>query len=104
MSLALLFPVDLRILLVFRTVRFLKLARYSPAMRSLLDVLARERRALFGCFVVLIGVALVAASIMYHVEREAQPDKLGTIPDAIETRLTTMSTRISRLTIAWVRL
>jgi len=89
---ALLFPVDLRILLVFRTVRFLKLARYSPAMRSLLDVLARERRALFGCFVVLIGVALVAASIMYHVEREAQPDKLGTIPDALWWAVVTLGT------------
>jgi voltage-gated potassium channel len=89
---ALLFPVDVRILLVFRTVRFLKLARYSPAMRSLLNVLARERRALFGCFVILIGVALVAASIMYHVEREAQPDKLGTIPDAIWWAVVTLGT------------
>ena len=89
---ALLFPVDLRILLVFRTVRFLKLARYSPAMRSLLDVLARERRALFGCFVILIGVALIAASIMYHVEREAQPDKLGTIPDAMWWAVVTLGT------------
>jgi voltage-gated potassium channel len=89
---ALLFPVDLRILLVFRTVRFLKLARYSPAMRSLLDVLGRERRALFGCFVILIGVALVAASVMYHVERDAQPDKLGTIPDALWWAVVTLGT------------
>ncbi len=89
---ALLFPLDLRLLLVFRTVRFLKLARYSPAMRSLLDVLARERRALFGCFVILIGVALVAASIMYHVEREAQPDKFGTIPDALWWAVVTLGT------------
>ena len=89
---ALLFPVDLRILLVFRTVRFLKLARYSPAMRSLLDVLARERRALFGCFVILIGAMLVAASIMYLVEREAQPDKFGTIPDAMWWAIVTLGT------------
>ena len=32
-------PADLRVLLVLRIVRFLKLARYSPAMRSLLDAL-----------------------------------------------------------------
>ena len=38
-------PADLRVLLVFRMVRFLKLAPYSPAMRSLLDVLYHERRA-----------------------------------------------------------
>ena len=37
--LAFLLPIDLRVLLVFRMGRFLKLARYSPAMRSLLDAL-----------------------------------------------------------------
>jgi len=47
--LAFVLPVDLRVLLVFRMGRFLKLARYSPAMRSLLDALYNERRALFGC-------------------------------------------------------
>ena len=52
---ALLLPADLRMLLVFRMVRFLKLARYSPAMRSMLDALSRERRALFRSFVILIG-------------------------------------------------
>jgi voltage-gated potassium channel len=48
-------PADLRVLLVLRVVRFLKLARYSPAMRSLLDALYIERRALFGCFVIPKG-------------------------------------------------
>ena len=41
-------PAEFRVILVFRIVRFLKLARYSPALRSLLDALAGERRALFG--------------------------------------------------------
>ena len=43
---AMLLPSDLRFVLVFRMVRFFKIARYSPAMRSLLDVLYNERRAL----------------------------------------------------------
>ena len=50
--LALVLPADFRFVLVFRMVRFFKIARYSPAMRSLLDVLYRERRALFGCLVI----------------------------------------------------
>ena len=37
-------PTDFRFVLVFRMVRFFKIARYSPAMRSLLDVLYNERR------------------------------------------------------------
>jgi len=45
---------DFRVLLVLRLVRFFKLTRYSPAMRSLLDALYAERRALGGCFVILL--------------------------------------------------
>src|SRR5947209_10014666 len=72
--------------------RFLKLARYSPAMRSLLDVLYQERRALFGCFVILLGGALISASIMHLVEHQAQPDKFGTIPDAMWWAIVTLGT------------
>src|SRR6516165_2887384 len=85
-------PADLRMLQVFRVVRFLKLTRYSPAMRSLLDVLYRERRALFGCFVILIGATLICASIMHVIEHHAQPDKFGTIPDAMWWAIVTLST------------
>lgn len=76
-------PDDLRVLLIFRVVRFFKIARYSPGMRSLLDALARERRALIGCLVIFAGLTLVAAALMHLAERHAQPDKLGTLPDAI---------------------
>ena len=89
---ALFVPDALRVILVFRIVRFLKIARYSPAMRSLLDVLYRERRALFGSFTILLGTALVAAALMYLAERHVQPDKLGTIPDAMWWAIVTLST------------
>jgi voltage-gated potassium channel len=85
-------PFDLRAVLVFRMVRFLKLARYSPGMRSLLAALNAERRALFGCLVILLGATLVAASLMYLVERDAQPVKFGTIPDAMWWAIGTLST------------
>jgi len=89
---AVVLPADVRVLLVFRIVRFLKLARYSPAMRSLLDAVYGERRALFGCFVILVGATLVAASIMHLIERDAQPDKFGTIPDAMWWAIVTLGT------------
>ena len=89
---ALVLPDDLRVLLVFRIVRFFKIARYSPAMRSLLDVLYRERRALFGCLVITLGTALVAAALMHLAEAHAQPDKLGTIPDALWWAIVTIGT------------
>jgi hypothetical protein len=75
-------PSELRIVLLFRIVRFLKLARYSPALRSLLEALYAERRALFGCAVIFAGATLVSATFIHLAERDAQPDKFGTIPDA----------------------
>jgi voltage-gated potassium channel len=85
-------PADLRVVLVFRVVRFLKLARYSAAVRSLLEAINAERRALFGCFVILVGASLIAASVMHLVERDAQPDKFGTIPDAMWWAIVTLGT------------
>ena len=89
---ALVLPDDLRLFLVFRIVRFFKIARYSPAMRSLLDVLYRERRALFGCLVITMGSALVAAALMHLAEGKVQPEKLGTIPDALWWSIVTIGT------------
>jgi voltage-gated potassium channel len=83
---------DFRTLLVLRLVRFFKLTRYSPAMRSLLDALYAERRALAGCFVILLGTALIAASLMHLAERAAQPERFGTIPDALWWAIVTLGT------------
>jgi voltage-gated potassium channel len=83
---------DLRVVLVFRIFRFLKLARYSPGMRSLLEALYAERRALASCFVILLGATLVSATLMHLVEGRVQPDKFGTIPDAMWWAIVTLGT------------
>jgi voltage-gated potassium channel len=85
-------PADLRVVLVFRIVRFFKLARYSPGMRSLLDAVYAERRALSACLVVFSGTTLFSAALMHLAERDAQPDKLGTLPDAIWWAVVTLGT------------
>jgi voltage-gated potassium channel len=85
-------PGDLRVVLVFRILRFLKFARYSPGMRSLLDVLYAERRALLGCLIILLGMTLVAAAVMHLVEGDVQPDKFGTIPEAMWWAIVTLGT------------
>ena len=71
---------------------FLKLVRYSPAMRSLLAAIHAERRTLFGCLVILAGAVLVFASLLYAIEREVQPDKFGTIPQAMWWAIVTLGT------------
>ena len=83
---------DFRIVLVLRLIRFFKLSRYSPAMRSLLDALYSERRALFGCFVILCGATLIAAGLMHLAESTAQPEKFGTIPEAMWWAIVTLGT------------
>ncbi len=87
-----LLPPDLRVVLVLRMVRFLKIARYSPAMRSLLEVLYGERRALFGCFVILLGVTMISAAVMHLAEGQVQPEKFGTIPEAMWWAIVTLGT------------
>jgi voltage-gated potassium channel len=71
---------------------FLKLVRYSPALRSLLSALHAERRTLFGCIVILTGAVLLFASLLYAIEHKVQPDKFGTIPQAMWWAIVTLGT------------
>jgi voltage-gated potassium channel len=90
--LAFVVPAEFRVIQLLRIVRFLKLARYSPAMRSLLEAIYAERRALIGCLFILFGATLITASFMHLAERDAQPDKFGTIPDAMWWAIVTLGT------------
>jgi len=66
-----------------RLVRFLKLARYSPALATLGRLIANERRALLACVVIFTGVLLTAAAAMHAVEGAVQPQVLGDMPKAM---------------------
>ncbi|GBE42475.1 cyclic nucleotide-gated potassium channel [bacterium BMS3Bbin10] len=84
--------VDLRVLRVLRLFRFLKLARYSPALVALGRVIANERRALFGALLVMLALLLFASSGMYFIERNVQPEVFGSIPSAAWWALATLTT------------
>jgi voltage-gated potassium channel len=86
------FVTDVRTFLIFRLLRFLKLARYSTGMVSLMEAIYSERNSLFACLVILTGTILVAASLMHMAESVAQPEKFGTIPDAMWWAVITLST------------
>ena len=66
-----------------RIVRFLKLARYSPALATIGRLIASERRALMACVIIFVGVLLAAAAAMYAVEGALQPTQLGDMPKAM---------------------
>src|SRR4051794_27899961 len=83
---------DRHALVLFGMLPFLKLVRYSPALRSLLAVLHAERRTLLGCLVILAGAVLLFATLLYAIEHDVQPDKFGTIPQAMWWAIVTLGT------------
>lgn len=88
----LLVPADFKVMVILRLARFFKLARYSPALRSLANALLSERHAIGASLLIIFGVVMLAATAMYMVEREVQPQAFGTIPDAVWWAMTTVTT------------
>lgn len=83
---------DLRFLRVFRLLRVLKLTRYSRAMQLLLQSIREEKGPLLAAFFIM-GVALITASCgIYLIEHDEQPDKFGSIPDAMWWAMATLTT------------
>src|SRR5271165_3136187 len=69
-----------------------KLVRYTPGLASLERVVSNARQALLS---VLLGfgiVLLLAASLVYLLERSSQPDDFGSIPAALWWAIVTMTT------------
>ena len=87
------FPLlDFRVLRLFRLLRLLKIARYSPALSTLVEVVVEERRALFGTLLLMLCATMFAAAAMHAVEGTVQPKIFGTIPDAMWWAVTTLTT------------
>jgi voltage-gated potassium channel len=86
------FDIDLRFVLLVRLLRFFKLARYSPGFTSLVDAVWSERRALGASLLIFLGVLVIVAAAMRLAEHHAQPDKFGTIPDALWWAVITLTT------------
>ena len=83
---------DLRIVRVLRLLRLLKLTRYSPAVHTLVRVVYNERRALSGAAHLLAAAVLFAATGIYFLESEAQPDKFGSVPESAWWAIATLTT------------
>jgi voltage-gated potassium channel len=86
------FPVDLRAFRVVRIFRLLKLLRYSPALETLKRVVINERRALLGGLLLMMVLLLFTSTIIYFLERDAQPTAFGSVPAAAWWALATLTT------------
>ena len=87
-----LIPVDLRFMRVFRLFAVFKLTRYQPSMRLLASVLRDEAKPVAAALFVLAMLLIAASSLAYMAENQAQPEKFGSIPDAMYWAITTMTT------------
>jgi len=84
--------VDLRFLRIFRLLRLMKLVRYSHGLVSMGRVIYDERRSLIAAGIIMIGATFFAASLMYFVEKDAQPVAFGSIPASLYWAITTLTT------------
>ncbi|HEY8945665.1 MAG TPA: ion transporter [Polyangiaceae bacterium] len=82
----------LRAVRLMRILRVLKLTRYSRAMKSLRAAVVSKKEELavtgFGVIILLV----LASSVLYLAERDAQPEAFGSIPAAAWWAVTTLTT------------
>jgi voltage-gated potassium channel len=77
---------------VLRIVRFYRLARYVPALETIVRVIVSEARRLLGTLILFAGLLLFSGVLMYIAEGRVQPDQLGSVPQAMWWAVVTLST------------
>ncbi|MEM7040065.1 MAG: ion transporter, partial [Bacteroidota bacterium] len=86
---------DLRVVRMLRTMRLLrifKITRYSQSMRLIGAVLREKRRDLSVTIFITLMLMVVSATLMYHVEHEAQQDKFPNIFSTLWWAVATLTT------------
>ncbi len=69
-----------------------KLLRYSTAFRFLVEAIYSERHVLVSAAILTLALLVFQSSILYYLERDVQPDKYGSIPEAMWWGIITLTT------------
>jgi voltage-gated potassium channel len=77
---------------IFCILWVLKLGVHAPAMGTLVRVIRNERATLASVFVIFTIVLVGSATATHFFERNLQPDKFGSIPDALWWSVVTLTT------------
>jgi voltage-gated potassium channel len=88
-------PLDLRFLRIFRLmglVRMFKVARYMHALSMFKKVIYDRREQLVLSIIFILFILVLISTIMFYVEREAQPDKFTSIPATMWWGIATLTT------------
>lgn len=82
----------LRIFRGLRLLRIFKLTRYSPALQILRTVLIRQANTLMVVAFVMMVILVMTSWGIYMIERDAQPEFFGTLPQALWWSVVTITT------------
>ena len=82
----------LRFVRFFRILRLAKLGRFSNAWSDIAEAVHSRREELFIAFSLAGFILLIASTLMFLAENEAQPDKFGSIPRTMWWAIVTMTT------------
>ena len=69
-----------------------KLLRHTAAFQFMVEAVYSERRVLWSAAVLMLTLLVFQSSLVYYFEREAQPDKYGSIPEAMWWGIVTLTT------------
>ncbi|MDB5088642.1 MAG: ion transporter [Mucilaginibacter sp.] len=83
---------SLRSLRMIRFMRFFKLGRFLNASRVIRRVFSSKKEELMISMLLVVTLILVAATVMYFVEHDAQPDKFSSIPETMWWSVATLTT------------
>ena len=89
---------DLRVMRMFRMIRIMrvmriaKLGRYSESLQMLVRVLRSKGEQLVSAVFILLILLVVAATLMYTAEKEAQPKVFSSIPASMWWAAVTLTT------------
>lgn len=82
----------IRILRLLRLFRFFKLGRYLNASKVIGNVFRSKKEELVLSFVITFFLVIVASSVMYYAEHDAQPEKFSSIPETMWWSVATLTT------------
>lgn len=92
--LSLFFPgiMDMRTLRIIRVFRIFRLKQYSDSLSHIFAIIHEHRKDLISAFSLIFMGVVIASTFMYYAERDLQPEKLSSIPDALYWGFITLST------------
>ncbi len=82
----------LKTLRLLRLARILKIGRHSKSVRSLVRVIISKQEELFITLSIIAFLLIIASSLMFFAEHDAQPEAFSSIPAAMWWGVITLTT------------